>query len=102
MSHDGQTKPVDEAAAHSLVSAVSDVPISSILGTKEEPDYDLEHPVLKYTLATNSGSHIAYVFWKPKNQANHVLKISNQNWCAIVDDWQVKRLLELNPSKLFK
>jgi hypothetical protein len=88
--------------ADNLLRKIADLRISKVLGTGEKAEYGLDKPVLQYTLKLSSGETEKYVFAKPKEADNYVLKPSQHKAYFQVAKWVVDGIKAFNRSKLVK
>ncbi|MGD9949541.1 MAG: DUF4340 domain-containing protein [Desulfobulbus sp.] len=98
-----------------LVSRLTGLSISAILGKERKTEYGLDHPVLEYSVELKDGSKISYQFGQapkpaeakdgnlpPVTDNRYVLKVSNQEQLLRVDGWQVDELKKASRAELVK
>jgi len=88
--------------ADRLLRKIGNLRISKVLGTEEKDEYNLEAPILKYSLTLSSGDAEQYVFSKLKDADNYVLKPSHRKEYFEVAGWIVNDIKKFNRSKLVK
>ena len=93
---------ISKRVAFEFANTVTNVTISSVLGTKADPDYNLDKPVLSYGVTLQNGSVVTFTFAKPKGRSPLVLKVSDKSWYFTVGDWLVNRLKGLSAESLRK
>ena len=119
--HKNGLQPSDLAADEEIVTArrdalvkrFSNLAISAVLGKEIKPEYGLETPALRYSVALEGGTSIEYVFALPpakveakeaKTQMpelpSYVLKVSNREELFRVDGWQVEEIKNVNRAVL--
>jgi hypothetical protein len=97
----------------SLVKRLTRLSISHILGKEVKPEYGLDKPALRYSIALEGGTTIDYLFGQPPKPASkegelpvgdnsYVLKVSNQEQLLRVDGWQVDELKKASRASLVK
>lgn len=97
----------------SLVSRLTGLSITALLGTEVKPEYGLDHPALEYRVELRDGSTISYLFGQPpkpleskvpqaapETEASMVLKVSNQEQLVRVDGRQVDELKRASRAQL--
>ncbi|MBX9722848.1 MAG: DUF4340 domain-containing protein, partial [Candidatus Obscuribacterales bacterium] len=87
-----KSKQLHDSVARPLLDAVTRIPINSVLGTTPEPSFGTQSPVLTCTVTLNDGKSRSYTFFKAKDKAYSVLKISDKPWYLAVDDVVVNRI----------
>ncbi len=95
-----------------LVKRLTDLSINSVLGKETKPEYGLEHPVLRYSLALKDGKTVEYLFGQPPTAkdkgaqmpepASYVLKVSNRDQLFRVDGWQIDAIRKVNRAALVR
>lgn len=88
--------------ADRLLRKLTDLRISKVLGAEEKDEYNLDAPILKYSLTLSSGEAEQYVYSKQKDANNYVLKPSHRKEYFEVAGWIVDDIKEFNRSKLVK
>jgi len=97
-----KTGTLHDTVAQNLLDAVSHVTFNMVLGTKPDPTYNMENPVLAFKVALNKGDDVTYTFSKPKDKPYYVLKVSSQPWYLSVDEWAFLMLKSMTPDALFR
>lgn len=98
----GKTTPLHEAVAKGFLNTITDLNINSALGTKDEPDYDMQHPVLSFSVTLLNGDKVSYEFSKPAGKPFFVLKISDHPWYFGVDPFVVNAFKTISAPILLK
>jgi hypothetical protein len=99
---DASTEDTVAEEADRLVRKIADLRIRTVLGIDAKPEYNQDNPVFRYTLVLSSGDSEEYVFSKPKDADDYVLKPSHCEEYFKVDNWVVDSLMEIDRSKLVR
>ncbi len=83
-----------EDEARRLLDRIAGLRIRSVLGTEQKAEYRQDEPLLRYSIALESGVQRDYVFSKPENADYYVLKASQREEYFKVDTWAVDPLKE--------
>lgn len=102
LSAGGKEQVLHDSIVQKVLEAVSHLSISEVLGTTEDPLYNLDKPVLSCTVTLSGGKVRTYKFGRPKDKNYYVLKLSDANWYMQVDDWAVERIKEITADSLLK
>jgi len=100
LSDQGHDHPISGDVADKLLDQFGILKVASVLGTKEDPAYNADHPVLSAKLNLKGGKLVTYSFFKPKAERHYVLKTSDQDYFFEIEDWYVKHLMEVTPASL--
>jgi len=88
---DAGTEETVAEEAERLIDRIAGLRIRTVLGTETKPEYNQDNPVFRYTLVLSSGDSEEYVYSKPKDGDDYVLKASHRDEYFKVDDWVVSR-----------
>jgi hypothetical protein len=92
---DGRERDIPKEKAVRIINRLAFMNIGPILGIKEIPEYNADHPVLICKIAFKKASPVTYSFSKPKDKGYDVLKVSDKDYYVAVDDAIVKDLQEV-------
>jgi len=99
-----------------LVKRLAGLTVTALLGSEAKPEYGLDHPALRVTVALDGGGTIDYLFGQPPKaeqadgqeapplptEQSFVLKVSNQEQVFRVDGWQVEEIRRANRASLVR
>lgn len=99
-----------------LVKRLTGLSIAAILGAESKPEYDLDHPSLRYSVVLEGGDTVEYVFGAIPNpqtgkddaaaqsamEQSFVLKVSTQKQLFRVDGWQVEEIRNVTRAALVR
>lgn len=118
--HEGE-ELIREQRDH-LVSRLTGLSISAVLGKEAKPEYGLDNPALQYSVELENSPTITYTFGQPPKKSaalpagtgtgaqqtplpadnGLVLKVSNQEQLLRVDGWQVDELKKATRATLIR
>jgi hypothetical protein len=99
---DENTEETVTEEAERLLRKIAGLSIRTVLGGEAKFEYNRDHPVFRYTLVLSSGDSEEYVFLKPKDAGDYVLKASYREEYFEVDDWVVDGIKEIDRSQLVR
>ncbi len=102
LNSEGQDHLIRKNVAIDFVNKLALFSIDSVLGTKPEPDFNLENPILSYIVHFKKGKDVTYSFGKPNDKNYCVLKISDRDYYFAVDSRTVKEFQEVTVESLMK
>ncbi len=84
-----------EDEARRLLDRIAGLRVRSVLGTEQKPEYRQDQPLLRYSVALESGVQREYVVSKPEDADYYVLKASQRDEYFKMDTWAVDPLREV-------
>lgn len=100
LSSGGKEQAVNSANAVTYLNNFPKITISSVLGTKPNPEYNADKPEYKFSLTTKDGKQIDYSFSRGKNGT--ILKMSNHDYYMNVGNGVIESLKRVNNSTLLQ
>lgn len=91
-----------ESEIQNLLSKVSSLGFQEVLGKKDDPTFQLNEPVFKFSLLKKGGERIDLRYGKIKDQDDFVLKSSASDYYFKVAKYNLDSLQGIDRSKLVK
>lgn len=97
---DGEETSQEEAAT--VLYRLTELGFLSVLGTEAKPEYKQDTPALTCALTLKSGDKLTYVFSKPEQGNDYILKRSDRDYYFKAADYTVDALKNLKREKFVR
>lgn len=98
----GENEETVQSEAAAAVGKLAGLTFLSVLGTEAKPEYKQDAPVVSGALTLKSGEKVDYVFSKPEQGSDYVLKTSAHDYYFKVAGYVVDELKEIKRDKLVR
>ncbi len=87
-----RTDLLNADAVKGVIYPAANCRITSVLGFKPSPDYDLAHPVLTYKILLKDKTERTYKVSKSKKSGEYIGSIANFPWFCVLDQRTIDKL----------
>ncbi len=97
---EGSEQSPDADAVDDLLSSLTSLGYSGVLGTDAKPEYGLDAPAATFAIGLADGSHRSYRIGALADSDDYVLKLDDDPYFFRLAAFELSGLLELTPAKL--